>query len=88
MKDVLIITSMKCSSGFNAGTELPMHASTEVLYGSSLQWIHSIEWMRIKKVQEWQQGNTKKYTTLQYYASVMHSARNSLGYTMQHIITD
>jgi len=28
MKDVLIITFMKCSSGFNAGTELPMHTST------------------------------------------------------------
>jgi hypothetical protein len=80
MKDVLIITSMKCSIAFNAGTELPMHTSTEVSYGSSLEWIDSIEWiMIIKKVEEWQQGNTKKYTTLQYNTSVMHSARNSLG---------
>jgi hypothetical protein len=33
---------MKCSGGFNAETELSMHTSTEVLYGSSLQRIHSI----------------------------------------------
>jgi len=26
----------------------------------------------------------KNYTTLQYNASVMHSATSSLGYTMQH----
>lgn len=81
MKDVLIITCTKCSSGFNAHTELLMHTSTEVLYGSALQQIHSTEWMSIKKVQEWQQENTKKHTTLQDNASVMHSARNSLGYT-------
>jgi hypothetical protein len=76
MKDNLITTSTKCSSEFNAGTELQMHTSMEVLYSSSLRWIPSIERMSVKKVQEWQQGNTTKYTNLQYKASVMHSARN------------